>query len=380
MTRLLFVTHTLDFEAGGAERVLLDVLKRIDRSRFDLSVFVGQDSKGIPLEFSELGVPLSVHTNLPVGIPFGPIGILKTAFALLRLAFELWKELDENRIEVVHINSIFALNFAIWPCLMRGVPVVYHEHGLARDRHGSPWTLLYSQMISRVNHTIAITDAVRDQVISYGSRPEATTTVHNGIEPRDPAAATFAEARAEEDNAFKIVQIANFLDWKGQDLLTEALALLRREVPQAQVTFYGHSKNLEFEQRVRERVTDLELSDAVEFGGFRTDLMQFLPRFDCLVVASRAEPFGLVLLEAMRAGVPVVASAAGGVPEIVEDGVNGLLFLPGDPAGLAESLRKIALDPKIVERLKIGGRTVMEERFSFSAQIEAIQCIFENEV
>jgi hypothetical protein len=79
LTRLLFVTHTLDFEAGGAERVLFDVLKRIDRSRFDVSVFVGQDEKGVPPEFSELGFPISVHTNLPLGIHFperAPLGLL----------------------------------------------------------------------------------------------------------------------------------------------------------------------------------------------------------------------------------------------------------------------------------------------------------------
>jgi glycosyltransferase involved in cell wall biosynthesis len=138
------------------------------------------------------------------------------------------------------------------------------------------------------------------------------------------------------------------------------------------------TKNLEFEEAVRARVAELGLGDAVEFGGFRADLMKFLPRFDCLVVASRAEPFGLVLLEAMRAGVPVVASNAGGVPEIVQDGVNGLLFEPDDAPGLASALGRIALEPATAEHLREGGRRVMEERFSFDAQIEAMQRIFES--
>jgi glycosyltransferase involved in cell wall biosynthesis len=105
--------------------------------------------------------------------------------------------------------------------------------------------------------------------------------------------------------------------------------------------------------------------------------MQFLDTFDCLVLASRAEPFGLVLLEAMRAGLPVVASNAGGVPEIITHGMNGLLFEPEDFEGLANALARIALDPETASRLRRKGKQAIVDRFSFDAQIAGIQNVFE---
>jgi L-malate glycosyltransferase len=124
-------------------------------------------------------------------------------------------------------------------------------------------------------------------------------------------------------------------------------------------------------------VLDLNLSDCVEFGGYRTDLPLLLPSFDCLVVASRGEPFGLVLLEAMRAGVPVVASNAGGVPEIVSDGINGLLFKSGDAEDLAGALQRVAEDSALAGRLCEEGRRAIRTRFSFENQVGSMQDLFE---
>ncbi len=377
MTRLLFVNHTLDFKAGGAERVLLEVLRRIDRARLEPSVFVGRDPLGVPAEFQALSIPIHVHRPLPLGVSFGLPGILTTLFAIVSLAYSLWRTLRRDRIDVVHVNSIFALHFALLPCRLRRVPLVFHEHGLARDREGSPWARAYPWMISRVSHTIAITEAVRQEVLSYGVMPTTVTTIHNGIDSRDPSAAVRDDPAAEPARGFTIVQIANFLAWKGHDTVVRALERLRQRVPDARVVFYGQSKDLEFEAKIRALIKELALEEAVEFGGFRHDLMSLLPRFDCLVVASRAEPFGLVLLEAMRAGVPVVATRAGGVPEIVSDGVNGLLFEPSDADGLAKALERIALEPTIAESLQRQGRLVVEKHFSLEAQLEKMHEVFD---
>jgi glycosyltransferase involved in cell wall biosynthesis len=105
--------------------------------------------------------------------------------------------------------------------------------------------------------------------------------------------------------------------------------------------------------------------------------MEFIDTFDCLVLASKDEPFGLVLLEAMRAGLPVVASNAGGVPEIITNEVNGLLFEPEDFEGLANALARIALDTETAARLRRKGKQAIVDRFSFDAQIARIQNVFE---
>ncbi|MAG32829.1 MAG: hypothetical protein CL908_18280 [Deltaproteobacteria bacterium] len=377
MKTVHFVSHTLDFAAGGAERVLLDVLMRIDRSRFDVRLVVGRDACGVPPEFEALGLPIELLPHLHMTSSRNPSSFLRIGCALIGSALSLFRILHRERPDVVHVNSPFALHFALAPCLLTQTPLVYHEHGLPRSRQDSIWSIAYPWLIHRVSHTIAITDAVRAEVIGHGVSRDRITTVHNGIEAGSPPAVPTGPSRSAKQG-FTIVQIANFLEWKGQDVVLEALSPLREKVQDARVIFYGQSKDLEYESRLRDRIAELSLCDCVEFGGYRTDLAELLPTYDCLIVASRAEPFGLVLLEGMRAGLPVVGSNAGGVPEIVTDGENGLLFEPGDAAGLVDALQRIANDPDLATRLVVNGRHVLETRFSLARQVEAVEAILEN--
>jgi glycosyltransferase involved in cell wall biosynthesis len=371
--KILFVSHTLDFAAGGAERVLLEMLKRIDRSRFEVGIAVGRDTRGVPPEFEALGFPIRLLPRLPMNTSRSPWGFLRVGCALLFSSLSLLRVLRRDHYDLIHVNSVFALHFAMLPCLLTRTPLIYHEHGLPESWGRTIWLIAYPRLIRHVRHTLAITDAVRAQVIGQGAAPDAVTTVHNGIDPEAPSASD----RARPSRAgFSIIQIANLHSWKGQDVVLQSLALLRKELPDVSLVFYGRSMVPAFEAQLHEMVSTLELSECVEFGGYREDLAELLPTFDCLVVASRAEPFGLVLLEAMRAGVPIVASNAGGVPEIVTDGVNGLLFESQDAQGLADALLRIARDPQLADRLVAEGHRIVESDFSFARQVESVETIF----
>ncbi|MGB0618610.1 MAG: glycosyltransferase family 4 protein [Myxococcota bacterium] len=372
MIRTLFVTHTLDFTAGGAERVLYEVLLRLDRERFAPRVFTAADPDGVPEAFRDLGVPIEEGRYLPVGVGLHPRGLVETLAAFISLARALGRALDRDPVDVVYVNSIFALHFAMTPCTRRGIPIVFHEHGLPHLRAGSLWSLGYRRRLPRFAHVVAITNAVRDEVIENGLDPDRVTTVYNGIDARAP---TSDEPKRE---GFAIAQVANFLDWKGQDIVVEAMKTLRERVPDATITFFGTVKDDEYHDGVRARVSALGLEDAVEFGGFREDLSRLLPTFDALVVASKAEPFGLVLLEGMRAGLGVVGSASGGVPEIVEDGVNGLLFEPGNAEALADAFVQLATDPETKHRLVAAGERTVRDVFSLEAQLAGIQAVIEH--
>ncbi|MBW2291239.1 MAG: glycosyltransferase family 4 protein [Deltaproteobacteria bacterium] len=376
MKKILFVSHTLDFAAGGAERVLLEILERIDRSRFEIGIAVGRDTRGVPPEFEALGFPIRLLPRLPMNTSRSPWGFLRVGYALLFSSLTLFGVLRRDHYDLIHVNSVFALHFAMLPCLLTRTPLIYHEHGLPQTWGKTIWLIAYPRLIRRVRHTLAITDAVRAQVIGQGAAPDAVTTVHNGIDSEAPSGAHGAHGARPSRAGFSIIQIANLHSWKGQDVVLQSLALLRKELPDASVVFYGRSMVPEFEAQLREMVSTLELAECVEFAGYREDLAALLPTFDCLVVASRAEPFGLVLLEAMRAGVPIVASNAGGVPEIVSDGVNGLLFESEDAQGLADALLRIARDPQLADRLVAEGHRVVESDFSFARQVESIETIF----
>ena len=214
--------------------------------------------------------------------------------------------------------------------MLRGIPVTYHEHGLARDRDHSVWGQLFPFMARRMSHIFAITDAVRGEVLSYGIDPNRVTTVYNGID----ASCSKPIIKEAHSDAFRIAQVANSLEWKDHPTVLRALALLRKNVPEARLVLYGQSKNPAYEKSLQKIVAAEGLGDCVEFGGYRNDLMEFLDEFDFWVVA---------------------ASNGGGVPEIVTDGGNGLLFLPGDPLGLAKAPERIAREPGLPIKLRTGG-------------------------
>jgi glycosyltransferase involved in cell wall biosynthesis len=115
---------------------------------------------------------------------------------------------------------------------------------------------------------------------------------------------------------------------------------------------------------IKSQVTRLGLQNRITFYGSHPNATDIMPALDIVVLATKMETFGLVLIEAMRSGVAVVGSNAGGVPEIIEDGVTGLLFEPGDAYDLAVQLRKYIADRNFRNRVAVAGKTRADQRFS----------------
>jgi glycosyltransferase involved in cell wall biosynthesis len=378
--RILFVSHTLDFRAGGAERVLCDVLQLRDRSGYEAVLAVPRSPEDPPEEFRALGLETHLLPRLQLHPTRRPSAMLQTAWELLRLNVALLRLLRRERFDVMHVNSVFALHFAVLPARIMRCPLVYHEHGLPRSRSTSVWSWMFPWLLRRASHVISITDAVAAQVMEFRVDPSEMTTVHNGIDLAAPeSGARVDHWRVDQAKGgrapFTFVKVANLHEWKGHETVVRALPLLRRELPEAKVVFLGRPVNPAFHSYLRSLVDELGAAGMVEFGGFRSNVNALLPAFDCLVLASRAEPFGLVLLEAMRAGVPVVASNAGGVPEIIRHEQNGLLFEPDDAQGLAAQLLRIAKDDALRERLVERGQASVHEQFSLEAQVQGIETV-----
>ncbi len=129
---------------------------------------------------------------------------------------------------------------------------------------------------------------------------------------------------------------------KDHDTLLRAFAQLRSDHPDSRLVIVGGGPRADQVQRM---VADLELEDAVSLLGRRDDVPRLLPAFDVFTLSSRYEGLSIALLEAMRAGISPVVTAVGGLPEVVRDGVDGLLVPPGDAAALASALGSLARDP-----------------------------------
>jgi glycosyltransferase involved in cell wall biosynthesis len=169
--------------------------------------------------------------------------------------------------------------------------------------------------------------------------------------------------------------VAQLIPRKGHDVLFDAVAEVLPRHPALRLVVLGRGP---LETALAERARSLGLGEAVCFAGFRTDLPRLLPCLDVLAHPAWMEGLGIALLEAAACGVPIVASRAGGMPEAVEDGVNGYLIAPGDRPALAERLDRLLGDPALARRMGDAGRRRVEERFAVPRMVEGNYRVYES--
>jgi glycosyltransferase involved in cell wall biosynthesis len=162
---------------------------------------------------------------------------------------------------------------------------------------------------------------------------------------------------------------------KGYGVLVEAAASVARDIPDVGFVHFGDGP---LRAELARRVADLGLEGRFRFAGFRTDLHRALPHLDLFVQPSFTEGLPVVVLEAFAAGLPVVATAVGGTPEVVADGENGRLVPPGDPRALALRVAETLADAGARRAMGDRGRALVLDRFTFASQGLAYQRLFDS--
>jgi glycosyltransferase involved in cell wall biosynthesis len=167
--------------------------------------------------------------------------------------------------------------------------------------------------------------------------------------------------------------VAQLIERKGHLVLIEALPALLERIADLRVLFFGKGP---LEARLRARVRERRLEGVVRLVGFRDDLPRILPSLDLLVHPAFREGLGVSLLQASAAGVPIVACRAGGIPEAVRDGVNGLLVPPGDAQALGHAIERVLGDHALARRLGQGGRELVAREFSLDSMVEGNLAVY----
>ena len=227
-----------------------------------------------------------------------------------------------------------------------GVPWVYHIHSpTARDSTRG--------MINRVNDMverfsiascdlmITVSRSLRREMLSRGVKRRRLVAIPNGvaaIEPIDP------DARRQHDS-WRLGLIALMRPRKGVEVALEAMAELRRSGAPVSLELIGGFETIPYQQQVLDRIEALDLSDVVSWSGFTRDVPSAVRRLDALLLPSLfGEGMPMVVLEALSAGVPVVATRVEGTPEVVRHGVEGVLAAPGDATDLAQKIEDLISD------------------------------------
>jgi glycosyltransferase involved in cell wall biosynthesis len=277
------------------------------------------------------------------------------------LAFaELRRTLRELRPDLVSTHSSKAGVVGRLAARSLGLPVLHTAHGWAFTRRvAAPvrrFYVLWERLAGRCgDHVITVSDYDRQVALEEGVvRDHQVTTVHNGV--ADVAAELRADAARQPP---RLVMVARMERQKDHATLLRALARLRDLPWTLELVGDGPTRG-----GVEELVGELGLADRVRLLGSRLDVPERLARAQVFVLVSLWEGFPRSILEAMRAGLPVVATDVAGVGEAVGDGVSGLLVKRGDAAALSSSLRRLLADAELRAAMGRAGRRRYEERFT----------------
>jgi glycosyltransferase involved in cell wall biosynthesis len=247
---------------------------------------------------------------------------------------------------------------------LRRLPIVWHMRDLMVEDGARAWL---RRAVERIHpEVIAISDAVADQ---FEGMPCDVHVVPNGIpieafEP-GPAPEGLREELGLPEGVPVACVVGRLTPWKGHQTLLRAWSGVIERVPDAHLLVVGEVAFWEdsYADELRSLAEELEITDRVAWAGFRDDVPDILRLVDLLVLASTDEPFGRVVIEGMAAGLPVVATDSGGVPEIVVEGETGLLVPPEQPEPMADAIAQVLAEPDLARRMGAAGRARAVERF-----------------
>lgn len=289
-----------------------------------------------------------------------------------RLIFTLRRLLRREGIDVLHSHNFSPLIYGSLAARLCGIGTVNTRHGRAALRtHGLIWAL--------TDRVVAVSEDSRRELMRHNRiRPDKVRVIVNGIDLTGykPATPSARERRGElglpEDVPLCGI-VARLSPEKDHRTLLLAVDALRKAGSAAHLAIVGGGP---LEGELKTLVQSLGLSARVHFLGFRSDVAQLLPLFDLFVLSSTEEGVSLTLIEAMAAGLPIVATRVGGNPEVVVDGETGLLVEAGQPAALAAAIESLLGDPEIRSRMGRRGRDVAAERFDIERVIDEYQAIY----
>jgi glycosyltransferase involved in cell wall biosynthesis len=344
---------------GGAEKLIAESARLWDRDAFDYHVAYAlpwKDQLVAPIR--ELGYPVTC-----IGTKRG-----MTPPSWLRLRSHA-RAIGASLVHA-HLPAMGAVARAVSP-----VPVVYTEHNVAGSYR--PPVRLVNRVTYRRNAAVtAVSDAVASSIAGYPG-PRARV-VANGVSCEvDPEAAAAVRRELGIDGATPlVVHVGNIRPHKGHANLVAATELLVRRMPNVHVVSIGGEKNDGDLARVRSLAADAGVTDRLHFLGRREDALEFVAACDVFANPSDFEGLPVAVLEAMALQRPVVATAVGGVPAIVQDDVTGVLVPAKDPAALADGIADLLGDRDRAASLAAAGRKVVERDYSLEAMVRTIEGVY----
>lgn len=370
--RVTFYSDALYF--GGAEMYLALLAEHLDRARFELSAVVPPDAGAGRLRRMLAAAGASVAT-LP-----------RPGFASFRALPAMRQVLRQLGGEVLHVNlpssydaGVSAVALAAREAGYARVISTEHLPMIDRKYRKFPTKLFFSQWIDRA---VVMTEQNRRFLIElHGMEPEKIRVIDNGVnDAPTPSAQERTALRASWgacDADLVVGNVASLTRRKGQHVLLEAMARLVPEgaaIPSWRLVVVGEGEE---RATLEAQASALGLSSRVVFAGGREDAARVIGAFDLFVLPSLVESMPLTLLEAMAASRATIGSAVYGIPEVIDDGVTGLLVPAGDVRELAHAIERLLRDGALRARMGEAGRRRFEARFHAARMTAQVAALYE---
>ena len=360
---------------GGATRVLLEILSSIDPDRASAIVACRRDS-AVEQAFLEAGQEVA-PIDLPVLTLAGsPVDFLRMVAAYASATREVGRLVRTRRASLVHATGLASALLAAPVARMVGVPVVWHAHDILPRlaRYAIPVRAAAASSRS----IVCVSEVSLARLLEFGVAPGKCNRVYDAV-PARPLAARPEPADGTETHP-TVLAAGTITPQKGQHVLVEAARELVVRYPNLRIDIAGEvafDRDRSYLKALESSVQRYGLGGRVRFLGFRKDLPELIMR--ATVVAHPAtgeETLGLVPLEAMAAGRPVVASRIGGLPEVVEDGVSGFLVAPGSAPELVAAIATLLDSPELRERMGTEGRRIAAVKFDARTMRQGLDDVF----
>jgi glycosyltransferase involved in cell wall biosynthesis len=392
--KVLYVDHTA--EIGGGEIALLNLVRNLDLEQVTPIVLLLSNGPLVermrPIaEIHVLELDSGVTKIAKDSLGWRSIFKLKSAWITALHVIKVSQFARRRGVGIIHTNSLKSDIIGGLAAKMAGIPVIWHVRDRIEPDYLPGAVVKVFRFLCRVlpDFVIANSTATLETLRLMGKRegeaiasgidlsPVGNDVVHDGCEVEDSSPGRNIVLRSQGE--IHIGLIGRISPWKGQHIFIESAALLRSLYPNARFHIIGAPLFAErdYEEQLHAMCGRLDLTDVIHFSGFVKDVPARIAQLDIVVHASTTgEPFGQVIIEGMAQQKPVVATNGGGVPEIVENGVTGMLVPMGDAPAMANAIQYLLENPKVARQMGIRGRERVIASFTIQTTARKVEAVY----
>ncbi len=364
--RKINVVHLVEeLTIGGLEKILTAIVLNLDKKKYNVSVWCLREGGFFADKLVKEGMDVKV---LHISTSRNPLSIYK-----------LYKLLKHHKFDIIHTHAYSAGTIGRISAFLAGIPVII-SHNQNVYGHYNKYYHFVEWLLSYITDKII---CVSDKVMKFtnetqGIDTKRLITIYNGIEE-------FCSVSKKETLDLRkkfnipisspvIGTIAQFSEKKGLEYLLRSASVLFKDQRDVIFLLVGDGT---IKGRLEQLCADLKIENNVIFVGERNDIPEMLSLIDIFVLPSITEGLPLAMLEAMSCGKPVIATSVGGVPEIVENGVSGILVQPKDSDALCGAMREMLSDVGMRDRMGREGQMICEKGFSSRAMVNQIENLYD---